>query len=49
MRPLQQYDADTGYCLPGDPVPLLLYPPQWCCAGFGLETAVLVPLFFAFP
>jgi hypothetical protein len=21
------YDADAGYCLPGDPVPLLLYPP----------------------
>jgi hypothetical protein len=49
VRPLQQYESDAGYCLPGDPVPLLLYPPQWCCAGFGLEAAVVVPLFFAFP
>jgi hypothetical protein len=49
VRPLQQFDSSAGYCLPGDPVPLLLYPPEWCCAGFGLEAAVVVPLFFAFP
>jgi len=48
-RPFQQFECSTGYCLPGDPVPLLLYPPEWSVSGSGLEAAVLVPLFFAFP
>jgi hypothetical protein len=48
-RPCQQVDSNAGYCLPGDPVPLLLYPPELSLSGVGLEAAVLVPLFFAFP
>jgi len=48
-RPFQQFECSAGYCLPGDPVPLMLYPPEFSLTGYGLETAVLVPLFFAFP
>jgi hypothetical protein len=28
-NPSPCYDCGSGYCLPGDPVPLLLYPPHW--------------------
>jgi hypothetical protein len=28
-NPSPCYDCGAGYCLPGDPVPLLLYPPHW--------------------
>jgi hypothetical protein len=28
-NPSPCYDCSAGYCLPGDPVPLLLYPPHW--------------------
>jgi hypothetical protein len=48
-RPFQQIDSSAGYCLPGDPVPLMIYPPEWSLSGLALETAVVVPLFFAFP
>jgi hypothetical protein len=27
-EPCRRYEYNTGYCLPGDPVPLLLYPPR---------------------
>jgi hypothetical protein len=26
--PCRRYEYNSGYCLPGDPVPLLLYPPH---------------------
>jgi hypothetical protein len=48
-RPLQQYDSSAGYCLPGDPVPLRLYPPEWSLTGLALETAVVLPLVFGIP
>jgi hypothetical protein len=27
QTPFRNYECNTGYCLPGDPVPYMLYPP----------------------
>jgi hypothetical protein len=48
-RPCQQYEVSSGYCLPGDPVPLLLYPPEISVTGLMTEAAVVTALFFIFP
>ena len=48
-RPWQQYDTSAGYCLPGDPVPLLLYPPEISATGLAAEAAVITAGFFMFP
>jgi hypothetical protein len=48
-RPFQQYEVSSGYCLPGDPVPLLLYPPEVSATGLLAEAAVVTALFFIFP
>jgi hypothetical protein len=48
-RPFQQYEVSSGYCLPGDPVPLLLYPPEISVTGLMTEAAVVTALFFIFP
>ena len=42
-------EASTGYCLPGDPVPLLLYPPEITLTGTALEVGVIVALAAIFP
>jgi hypothetical protein len=43
------YDCNTGYCLPGDPVPLLLYPPEPSVTGTLAEAAVVAGVFAIFP
>ncbi len=48
-RPFQQYEVSAGYCLPGDPVPLLLYPTEVSVTGLMAEAAVVTALFFIFP
>jgi hypothetical protein len=48
-RPLQQYETSAGYCLPGDPVPLLLYPEEISVTGLAAEAAVITLGFFIFP
>jgi hypothetical protein len=48
-RPCQCYDCSAGYCLPGDPVPYMLYPPELSLTGAVLETASVAALFFIFP
>jgi hypothetical protein len=48
-RPFQQYETSAGYCLPGDPVPLLLYPPEISVTGLAAEAAVVTLGFFIFP
>jgi hypothetical protein len=40
-EPLRRYECNTGYCLPGDPVPLLLYPPELSLTGALGEAAVI--------
>jgi hypothetical protein len=42
------YDCSKGKCLPGDPVPYLLYPPEWSLTGAlaeGLTVAGLAAIF----
>jgi hypothetical protein len=47
--PFRWWDCDTGYCLPGDPVPYLLYPPEITVRGGLLEAGTVVALFAIFP
>jgi hypothetical protein len=49
MDPFCRFECNTGYCLPGDHVPLLLYPPQWSLAGALGEAAAIGLLVVAFP
>jgi hypothetical protein len=48
-RPCQRYEADAGYCLPGDPVPYLIYPVELSLAGGILEAGTAVGLAAIFP
>lgn len=48
-RPFQQYDTSAGKCLPGDPVPMLLYPPEPSLTGLLGESFVGVGLLFGIP
>ena len=43
-RPHTRYEASAGYCMPGDPVPYLLYPPQVTLPGSLFEAGVWVGL-----
>jgi hypothetical protein len=48
-NPLRYYECNTGYCLPGDPVPLMLYPPGLSLTGAFMESGIGVALFAIFP
>ena len=48
-RPCQQYDTSAGKCLPGDPTPFFLYPPEFSVTGLAAEAAVITSGFFIFP
>jgi hypothetical protein len=48
-EPLRRYECNTGYYLPGDPVPLLLYPPELSLTGAAAEAAVIGLGFVMFP
>jgi hypothetical protein len=47
--PFRNYECSAGYCMPGDPVPLLLYPPELSATGALTEAAVIVALVAIFP
>jgi hypothetical protein len=47
--PFRCCECNAGYCLPGDPVPLLLYPPQLSGSGAIAETAAVLTLLAIFP
>jgi hypothetical protein len=47
--PFRCYESNAGYCLPGDPVPLRLYPPGISVTGGLTEAAVIAGLIAAFP
>jgi hypothetical protein len=47
--PCHRMESSAGYCLPGDPVPLMLYPPKLSLTGFIAEAGVAVGLVFIFP
>ncbi len=42
-------ESNAGYCLPGDPVPLLLYPPEVSVPGSVAELGTIVVLMAMFP
>src|SRR5947209_8616115 len=43
-RVCQRWEADAGYCLPGDPVPYLIYPVELSLTGLTLEAGTAVGL-----
>ncbi len=48
-RPYQRFDASSGKCFPGDPVPFLLYPPEISIPGSALEAGVFLAAFAIVP
>jgi len=48
-HPLRPYETNVGLPLPGDPVPYIIYPPEFTLTGSVAETALLVGLFAIFP
>ncbi len=47
--PFRCCECNSGYCLPGDPVPYLIYPPHWSVAGTVAEASAVVGLIAIFP
>jgi hypothetical protein len=47
--PCRCMDSNAGYCLPGDPVPLMLYPPELSLTGAALEVGTILTLVAIFP
>jgi hypothetical protein len=47
--PFRCYECSAGYCKPGDPVPLMLYPLQLSASGALAETAAILTLVVIFP
>jgi hypothetical protein len=47
--PCRKNESSVGYCLPGDPVPLLLYPPEVTLSGAAAEVAVIIALVAIMP
>jgi hypothetical protein len=47
--PCRMCECSAGYCLPGDPVPYLCYPPELSVTGTLAEAAVIGGLVVTFP
>ncbi len=47
--PFRRYDSSSGYCLPGDPVPYMWYPPNVSVTGTVAELATIALLIAVFP
>jgi hypothetical protein len=48
-EPCRCFECNAGYCLPGDPVPYMLYPPGFSISGLLAEAGAVVGLNFMFP
>jgi hypothetical protein len=48
-EPCRRFEYNTGWCLPGDPVPLLLYPLHLSPTGFVAEVGTVIALVAIFP
>lgn len=48
-QPLRHYDTGAGQCMPGDPAPFLLYPPEFSLTGVMAEAGTIVALWAIFP
>ncbi len=49
MEPCRCFEYNTGWCLPGDPVPLLLYPVEISATGAVAEIGTILTLVAVFP
>lgn len=47
--PCRRFDSSAGHCLPGDPVPLIAYPPEFTGTGLLAEVGAVALLFYAIP
>jgi hypothetical protein len=47
--PCRKNESNAGYCLPGDPTPYLLYPPDITVRGLAAEVSVVMGLIAIFP
>ncbi len=47
--PCRCYECSAGLCLPGDPVPYLIYPPELSLTGAFTEAAIIATLFVVIP
>ncbi len=45
----RKYECSAGYCLPGDPVPYYLYPPQLSLTGLIFQGGAVVATVAIFP
>lgn len=48
-EPCRWWECSAGLCLPGQPTPYLLYPPQPSVTGIVMEAAIIGTLFAIFP
>ena len=48
-QPCRCFDCSAGYCLPGDPVPYLLYPPGASWTGALGQAGAVISLIAIFP
>jgi hypothetical protein len=47
--PCRRFDSSAGHCQPGDPVPYILYPPEFTWTGLLTEGGVIGLLAYAIP
>ncbi len=47
--PCRKNDCSRGYCMPGDPVPYLLYPPELTLTGIVAEAGAIIAVCAIFP
>ncbi len=48
-QPCRCFECSAGYCLPGDPVPYLIYPPELSITGTVFEAVTIGGLLAIFP
>jgi hypothetical protein len=48
-EPFRCYECSAGYCLPGDPTPLALYPPQLNLSGLIAQAGTVAGVSAIFP
>lgn len=48
-QPTRLYEASAGYCLPGDPVPYIVYPPILSVTGAIYEAGAVLAVYAIFP
>jgi hypothetical protein len=47
--PCRRFDSSAGHCLPGDPVPYILYPPEFTGSGLLAEVGAIALLAVSIP